>query len=124
MSKYRDLCSHTEEIIQAVVSSVSVCLAALILSLSGRATYRRRYRIKTWWYRRKYYTNNCVANSAYDIYLTYDVIDSGFAVHELASILENIYRFRCCIPERDFPGTNTSRVEITYHQMSTYWCAM
>ena len=119
---YRDLCSHTEEIIQAVVSSVSICLAALILCFSVRTAYKRRYRIKTWWYRRKVNHDNCAVHSVYDIYLTYDVIDSSFALHELASILESVYRFRCCIPERDFPATNAPRVEITSQQMSA--CSM
>ena len=116
---YKDMCSVTEEIIQAVASTLGVCIAVALVTVCARVAYRLRYRLKTWYYRRQLARgrqNNGVT-SEFDIYIGYDDSDKSFVIYELTHILENVYGFRCCIPDKDFDGEGV-HTELISHFMS------
>ena len=116
---YKDMCSITEEIIQAVVSTLGVCFAIALVITGIRVAYRLRYRLKTWYYRRQLARgrqNNGVT-SEFDIYIGYDDSDKSFVIYELSHILEIVYNFPCCLPNRDFYGVGI-HTELIRHFMS------
>ena len=102
MDAYKDLCSVTEEIVGAIVSTLVACVVVASIVTVGRVAYKYRYLIKTWIYRWKL-RNDVQDESEYDIYLSFDQTDIC-SVLELVDKLEHIYGFRCCIPDRDFDG--------------------
>ena len=103
---YNDMCSINEEIIQAVVSTLGACIAVALVTVCTRIAYRLRYRLKTWYYKRQLFRGrqNSDVTSEFDIYIGYDDSDKFFVIYELTHILETVYGFRCCIPDRDFDG--------------------
>ena len=115
---YNDMCSINEEIIQAVVTTLTVCIFTFLSSVLSRAVYRRRYRIKTFYYKRKLlHSANILSNpTEFDVYVAFDNNDFSI-VYELTEILESVYDFKCCIPDRDFRGEGV-HVELISHFMS------
>ena len=81
--------------------------------------YKHRYRLKTWYYRRQLSRarQNSDVTSEFDIYICYDDSDKSFVIFELTQILESVYHFRCCLPERDFGGEGV-HTELIEHFMS------
>lgn len=103
---YRDMCSHIDEIIQGIVSTLVACITIAITVIATRMIYRRRYRIETWYYRLKYSRQHDESQSSmnFDVYLCFDQHDKYYAINSLSRTLEHNYGLSCCIPDRDFPG--------------------
>ena len=115
---YRDMCSITEEIIQTIVSSVLACIFVFLLTIIIRMFFKRRHRLKTWYYRRKIAHHKQTGDQMeFDIYICYDDDDKSYVIYELSHILESVYNFRCCLPERDFHGEGVHN-ELIGHFMS------
>ena len=116
---YKDICSNTEEVIQAVSSTLGVCLAVALLTVCSYVAHKHRYRLKTWYYRHKLSRarGKTRITSEFDIYIGYDDNDKSFVIYELTQILENVYGFRCCIPDRDFHGEGV-HTELISHFMN------
>ena len=85
------------------------CFFTVVITISLHFLHKKRYCLKTLWYKLRYEKAYKHDNYNYNSYISYSLSDQNWTHESLLPCLEQTYGFNVCIPERNF---NASRAHV------------
>ena len=117
LEKYSELChSHNESLIRIIFISLFSSIVFWVFLIILFLLHKYRYRIKTNYFKIKQIYKRCFINNSnamylkpvYDVYISSSFADNQFVQYRLLPELETKNGLKCCVPDRDFPGSGIS----------------